>query len=166
MSIYYSALKNLAKSNSDERLPCNGNDQIQQWYAIVLNQSYHEIRIFAKDLSWLNNLFILDLLYKFLYTPWTSVKILLKEDCDLSFLGPIFNLKNLEVKIAKGSYALADAKEFTVVDDRCFRFEAQPDFGIINFNNFDDSFKLIDAFDQAFKFGLVKDVKKVETNNE
>lgn len=166
MLLYYKVLKELAKSNKDERMPCNGIDQIQQWYAVVLDQSYHEIRIFCKDLSWLDNSFLLSSLSHFLYTPWTSVKILLKEDCNLSFLGPMLSLKHLEIKIAKGSYATPEAKEFAVADDRCFRFESSPDFGIINFNHFNDSEQLIDAFDQAFKFGTIKDVKKVETNNE
>lgn len=166
MSLYYKVLKQLAESNKDERMPCTGVERIQQWYSVILDQSYHEIRIFCKDLNWLDNSFLLSSLSHFLYTPWTNVKILLKEDYNLSFLGPMLSLKNLEIKIAKGSYATPEAKEFAVADDRCFRFESSPDLGIINFNHFDDSFKLIDAFDQAFKFGFIKDVKKVEINNE
>lgn len=164
MSTYYAVLKKLAESNKNERMPCTSVEHIQQWYSIVLNHSYSEIRIFAKDLNYFNNIYLLDILDKFLSNPWKTIKILLKEDCDLSWLNQISG-DNLEIKIATGSYSKPDAKEFTVADASCFRFEARPDLGIINFNHYDDSIELVSAFDQAFALGYIK-VKKVESNNE
>lgn len=165
MSKYYATLKKLAESNANERLMCTSMDAIQQWYSVVLDHSYSEIRIFCKDLNWLNNLYFLNLLNQFLFFPWKNVKILLKEDCDLSWLNQ-FNNNYLEIRIATGSYSKPEAKEFTVVDDNCFRFEVRPDFGVINFNHYDDSRKLIVAFDAAFALASIKDFKKVENNNE
>lgn len=62
MSTYYAVLKKLAESNKNERFPCTSVEQIQQWYTVVLNHSYSEIRIFAKDLNCFNNLFLLNAL--------------------------------------------------------------------------------------------------------
>lgn len=162
MSQYYDVLKDLAESNEDERMSCSRLDQIQQWYSVVLNHSYTKIRIFCKDLDWLNNQLLLDALHNFLYAPWAHIQILLKEDCDLSWFHFKNNGGNLEIKTAVGSYATPEAKEFTVADDHCYRFEVSPDFGLINFNNHDDAFNLINAFDKAFLMGVVKEFRKTK----
>ncbi len=166
MSTYYGVLKKLAEKNINERMPCTGVDKAQQWYSIILSHSYSDIKIFCKDLNWLNNLYILSLLKDYLSNPWKTVKILLKEDSDLSWLDPFIYNDNLQIKIATDSYSKDDAKEFSVADERAFRFEAKPDFGILNFNHRDDSYKLVDAFNQAFAFVKYKDLKKVKNNNE
>jgi hypothetical protein len=160
MSEYYRVLKILAEKNVNERMPCSSLHEIQKFYSIVLTHKYSEIRIFCKDLGWLNNQYLIDLLGGFLYIPWNNIKILLKEDCDLSWLNQFSNNDNLQIRIAKGSYSKPEAKEFAVIDDRCFRFEA-PQFGIINFNHKKDSKPLIDAFNEAFKLGAPK---KIENN--
>lgn len=164
MITYYDMIKKLSEKNRNERMPSNGLKEIQQWYSIVLDQPYLEVRIFCKDLNWLNNQFMLDKLHNFLYNRWASVKILLKEDCDLSWFHYPNQNGNLEIRTATGSYSSAEAKEFAVVDDHCFRFEVRPDFGIINFNHYNDSQRLIDAFHQAFHMGLIKNFKKVKEN--
>lgn len=163
---YYSVLKKLAESDKDERITCTGLEKIQQWYSVVLDRPYLEIRIFCKDLDWLNDQLLLDALYNFLYNRWANVKILLKEDCDLSWFHYPNQNGNLEIRTAVGSYSTSEAKEFTVIDDHCFRFEVAPDFGIINFNNFDDSSKLIDAFNKAFRMGHIKNFRKAKKINE
>lgn len=160
MHTYYSVLKYLAEKNKNERMPCTSLAHIQQWYAVILDH-YSDIKIFCKDLSCLNNSFHLNSLNEYLSRPWKNIRILLKEDCDLSWLEQFSNNDNLQIRIAKGSYTTADAKEFSVADEVAFRFEAKPDLGIINFNHKKDSKPLIDAFNEAFKLGSPK---KIENN--
>lgn len=166
MSEYYRVLKILAEKKINERMPCTGVNKMQQWYAVILNHSYSEIRIFCKDLNLLNSSFYIESLSNYLNNPWRTIKILLKEDCDLSWLEPLAKYDNLQIRIARGSYSEASAKEFSVADDHAFRFEAKPDFGILNFKDKGASLKLIEAFDEALKFSSAKDIKKVENNNE
>jgi len=165
MLSYYSVLKYLAEKNANERMPCTRVEHVQQWYAVILNH-YSDIKIFCKDLSCLNNSFHLNSLSDYLGSPWKNIQILLKEDCDLPWLEQFSNNDNLQIRIARGSYTKADAKEFSVADEVAFRFEAKPDFGILNFKDTAVSRKLINAFDEAFKLGSIKNVKKVENNNE
>ena len=160
MSSYYSVLKYLTEKNSNERMPCTSVEHIQQWYAVILDH-YSDIKIFCKDLSCLNNSFHLNSLSDYLNSPWKNIQILLKEDCDLLWLEQFSNNDNLQIRIAKGSYTKVDAKEFSVADEAAFRFEAKPDFGILNFNHKKDSKPLIDAFNEAFKLGITK---KIENN--
>jgi hypothetical protein len=165
---YYDVLKMLAEKNKDERMPCTGPDKIQQWYRVVFQQPYTKIRVFANDLSFLQNEFMMDLLDKYLYNPWASIQILLKEDCDLSWFHHNNKNGNLEIRIAVGSYSKQDAKEFAVADDHCYRFESSFDLAICNFHNYEDSIILIQAFDKAFSFGTAKSfrTKPKESNND
>lgn len=150
---YFDFLLENAKNKIPERWPCNGYDRTSTWFRLAFEYADDEIRVYGDNLhiSIINSPSIVGHAQSFLRRHDTKLRILTRDvsDANMEKLKENFSIyDNCHIRKAVGSYAKSDAKLFSVIDRRGFRFESET-IHLCNFNERNTAKKLIEAFDEA-----------------
>jgi len=162
---YRELIRRFANSRTNSRIPNGLPQHASILVETMLFNATAEMRIYTKELN--ESVYgapeVQAALRKFLSKPYSSLKILLQDHRDQSWVSKHPMLQICEdfrhkfghgavmVKTAVGSYSRG-ANHFTVMDNDGYRFETDHENckAIANFNEPETAKKLIQVFDMAF----------------